>query len=62
MQTWTVPPLMPQSVGGFLLFFLQQPHEVGHAGVVFTLGRLRGRLVFATPSLEPFENHVGSID
>jgi hypothetical protein len=45
-----------------LLLFLEQPHKVRHAGIIFALGRLRNWLVFPAPSFEPLENHDHSID
>jgi hypothetical protein len=47
--------------GRLFPLLLQQPHEMCHAGVIFALGRLRGRLVFPMPSFEPIENHVSSV-
>ncbi|HVX77629.1 MAG TPA: hypothetical protein VHB49_15960 [Bradyrhizobium sp.] len=47
--------------GGLLSLFLQQPHQMRHAGIVFMLGRRRW-LVVPVPSFEPFENHGRPID
>ena len=44
------------------LLFLQQPHQVRHACIIFVLGRLRSRLVFPAPSFEPLKDHDHSVD